>query len=120
MRKTHFLEIITIFFLIILLFPNPTQANIELQTSGSDYILTIATKDTSFITTELRELLILWNYNDLSCRKIKEHLRENGIDLKNIGDKLEELNTIIKNSLRTRPKFEYTFQKIVNNLTFLF
>lgn len=68
---------------------------------------------TSFITTELRELLILWSYNDLSCRKIKEHLRENGIDLKNIEDKLEELNIIVRNLLRTRPKFEYTFQKIV-------
>ena len=59
----------------------------------------------SFNTAELRELLTLWSYNDLSCRKIKEHLRENGIDLKDIADKLEELNTIIRNSLRTRPKF---------------
>ena len=65
-------------------------------------------------------LITLWSYNELSCRKIKEHLEENGVNLEKVKDTLKELNINLRNTLKKSPKFDYSSQKIVNNLTFLF
>jgi len=49
--------------------------------------------------TEIDELLNLWRVNNLSCRRIKEYLIKNVIDLDEVSEKLEDINETIKISL---------------------
>jgi hypothetical protein len=71
------------------------------------------------VKIELDELNRLWSNNELSCRKIKEHLLHKGIDLDTTKRELHALNKTIKTSLRS-PKIKYPDQERIENVSVLF
>jgi hypothetical protein len=50
----------------------------------------------SGLELELDELNRLWSNNDLSCRKIKNYLLNNGIELDTTKREIHKLNKIIR------------------------
>ncbi len=52
------------------------------------------------VKAELNKMYALWDQFNLSCTKIKETLKENGVDLYHISEVLEKLNNLIEEKVK--------------------